>query len=187
LPLHHQGLPTEQHVAKLPLITKPTAHAKIFVVPDTIEGWADALDALMSSYFEESAKYPEYRGHRIYFDLTKIRPKGSKISGGFKAPGPDALRLALDRIEHILQGATLSKKKANLKPIQVYDIIMHAADAVISGGVRRSATICLFSHDDESCLLLLQRVQEFEFLLFLKQVMREWHYPQQKSSRVKSH
>jgi ribonucleoside-diphosphate reductase alpha chain len=142
----------KHHVAKLPNIVQRTKAPKIHTVEDSIEGWADALDALMSSYFEESAKYPEYRGHRIYFDLTKIRPKGSKISGGFKAPGPDALRLALDRIEHILQGATLSKKKANLKPIQVYDIIMHAADAVISGGVRRSATICLFSHDDEDMI-----------------------------------
>ena len=37
----------------------------------------------------------------------------------------------------------------NLTPIQAYDIVMHSADAVISGGVRRSATICVFSPDDE--------------------------------------
>lgn len=142
----------KHHIVKLPNILQRTKVPKIHVVDDSIEGWADALDALMASYFEESPKYPEYRGHRIYFDLTKIRPKGSLISGGFKAPGPDALRLALDRIEHILQGATLSKKKTKLRPIQVYDIIMHAMDAVISGGVRRSATICLFSIDDEEML-----------------------------------
>ena len=29
---------------------------------------------------------------------------------------------------------------------------MHAADAVLSGGVRRSATICLFSPDDEEMM-----------------------------------
>ena len=38
---------------------------------------------------------------------------------------------------------------ASYLPIEAYDIVMHAADAVISGGVRRSATICLFSPDDE--------------------------------------
>jgi len=35
-----------------------------------------------------------------------------------------------------------------LRPIDAYDIVMHASDAVLSGGVRRSATICLFSPDD---------------------------------------
>lgn len=142
----------QHHINKLPNIIQRTKAPKIHTVEDSIEGWADALDALMGSYFEESSKYPEYRGHRIYFDLSKIRPKGAKISGGFKAPGPDSLRLALDRIEHILQGSTLSKKKNKLKPINVYDIVMHAADAVIAGGVRRSATICLFSVDDEEMM-----------------------------------
>jgi ribonucleoside-diphosphate reductase alpha chain len=139
------------HIDKLPAIINRAKQPKIHVVDDSIEGWSTALDVLMSSYFEEG-KHPEYRGHRVYFDLSKIRPKGAKISGGFKAPGPDPLRLALDRIEHILQGVVLSKKKAKLRPIQVYDIVMHAADAVLSGGVRRSATICLFSPDDEEML-----------------------------------
>lgn len=142
----------KHHVEKLPHIILRTKAPKIHSVDDSIEGWADALAALMSSFFEEGQKFPEYRGHRIYFDLTKIRPKGSKISGGFKAPGPDSLRIALDRIEYILQGVVLSKKKAKLTPIQVYDIVMHAMDAVISGGVRRSASICIFSPDDEEMM-----------------------------------
>lgn len=36
-----------------------------------------------------------------------------------------------------------------LRPIEVYDILMHVAVAVLSGGIRRSATICLFSADDD--------------------------------------
>jgi ribonucleoside-diphosphate reductase alpha chain len=85
--------------------------------------------------------------------MTQIRPKGSKISGGFKAPGPEGLRRSLDKIEHLLQGLVLeAKEPVDLKPINVYDICMHAADAVLSGGVRRSATICLFSPDDEDML-----------------------------------
>lgn len=140
------------HVEKLPNVVNRTKSPKIHVVEDSIEGWADSLDALMSSYFEESTKYPEYKGHRIYFDLTKIRPKGSKISGGFKAPGPDSLRLALDRVEHILQGLTLSKKKTKLTALQAHDIIMHSMDAVISGGVRRSAAIALFSFEDKEMM-----------------------------------
>jgi ribonucleoside-diphosphate reductase alpha chain len=140
------------HIAKLPKIVSRTKAPKIHVVEDSIEGWATALDVLLSSYFEDGGKHPEFRGHRVYFDLSKIRPKGSKISGGFKAPGPDGLRLALDRVEHLLQGAILQAKSAQLRPIQVYDIVMHISDAVLSGGVRRSATICLFSIDDEEMM-----------------------------------
>lgn len=140
------------HIEKLPQVIQRTKLPKVYEVEDSIEGWANALDVLLSSFFDENGKYPEYRGHRVYFDLSKIRPKGAKISGGFKAPGPDGLRLSLDRIEYLLQGLILNKKKNKLKPIHAYDICMHVADAVLSGGVRRSATICLFSLDDEEML-----------------------------------
>ena len=137
------------HVAKLPSIIARTKQPKTHIVEDSIEGWATALDVLMSSYFEGGGKHPEYEGRKVYFDLNGIRPKGSKISGGFKAPGPEPLRLALDKIEYILQGIALSSKRAKMRSIHVYDICMHTADAVLSGGVRRSATICLFSPDDD--------------------------------------
>ena len=137
------------HVAKLPVVAPRTKQPKTHVVEDSIEGWATSLDVLMSSYFKGGGKYPEYEGRKIYFDLNQIRPKGAKISGGFKAPGPDPLRRSLDRIEHILQTIALSEKETQLRPIHVYDIVMHTADAVLAGGVRRSATICLFTPDDE--------------------------------------
>jgi len=53
----------------------------------------------------------------------------------------------------MLQSIVMDQKGAvDLQPINVYDITMHAADAVLSGGVRRSATICLFSPDDEAMM-----------------------------------
>ena len=141
------------HIAKLPKIQPRTKQPKTHVVEDSIEGWATAVDVLMSSYFMDGGKHPDYAGRRIYFDLSNIRPKGAKISGGFKAPGPDGLRLALDKIEHLLQALVIDQKEpVSLRPIQVYDIVMHTADAVLSGGVRRSATICLFSPDDEEMM-----------------------------------
>ena len=143
----------EHHVAKLPKVITRTKPAKTHIVTDDIEGWATAVDILMSSYFVDGGKYPDYAGRRVYFDLSNIRPKGSKISGGFKAPGPDGLRRALDKIEHLLQDIVIDTKESiALRPINVYDICMHTADAVLSGGVRRSATICLFSPDDEEMM-----------------------------------
>jgi len=143
----------KHHVKKLPKIQPRTKQAKGYVVEDSIEGWASALDVLMASYFVDGGKYPEFAGRRVFFDLSQIRPKGAKISGGFKAPGPEGLRRSLDKIEHLLQGIVLdSKEPVSIKPINAYDICMHAADAVLSGGVRRSATICLFSPDDEEMM-----------------------------------
>ena len=142
----------QHHVDKLPEIKLRNKQAKGYVVEDSIEGWASALDVLLSSYFVGGSKYPEFEGRRIFFDLSQIRPAGSMISGGFKAPGPDGLRRCLDRVEYLIQGLVLANKQTKLSPIHVYDICMHASDAVLSGGVRRSATICLFSPDDNEMM-----------------------------------
>ncbi|QIG70648.1 ribonucleoside-triphosphate reductase protein [Rhizobium phage RHph_I1_18] len=141
----------KHHVAKLPEIAERKKQAKIFEVEDSIEGWADAVAVLMSSFFVGGGTHPEYEGRRVFHELTRIRDKNALISGGFKAPGPEPLRRALDKIEHLIQSAIFAGQK-RLTPIQVYDIAMHIADAVLAGGVRRSATICLFSPDDEEML-----------------------------------
>jgi len=133
------------HVDKLPKITQPTKGEKIYVIPDTIEGWADSCGVIMSSFFDtDDTPFPDYRGYDVTFDFSKIRPAGAPLSSGSKAPGPDGLRDALVNVKKILLTCTCSK----LKPIHAYDILMHFSNAVLSGGVRRSATICLFSPDD---------------------------------------
>lgn len=137
------------HVAKLPAIGPRNKSVKKFVVPDTIEGWAQAFDVLFSSFFVGGGKHAEFERHPVWFDLTKIRPKGAEISGGFKAPGPEPLQKALTRVELLLSKITAGEK---MKPIEIYDACMFMADAVISGGVRRSATICLFSKDDQEMI-----------------------------------
>ena len=141
----------DHHVAKLPDIAERKKQAKGWVVEDSIEGWADALGALMSSYFVGGGQFPEMEGRKVYFDLNNVRPKGAMINGGFKAPGPEPLRKSLDKIEHLIQSRVLNGH-TRLRPIDVYDIAMHAADAVLAGGVRRSATICLFSPTDEDMI-----------------------------------
>lgn len=144
----------EHHIAKLPHIRKPNVdEVKLFTVPDSIEGWADAFGVLLSSYFVGGGEFPEYEGHRVHFDFSKIRPKGAFISGGFKAPGPDGLRLALQRCEELLDALIGDRIDAMpMRPITAYDFVMHMSDAVLSGGVRRSATICLFSKSDRDMM-----------------------------------
>ena len=141
----------KHHIEKLPNITKRTKSAKTYVVPDSIQGWANTIDVLLSSYFVDNQVYPEYAGRKIYFDLSQIRPKGAFISGGFRAPGAEPLRKALDAIELLIENE-LKKGMDKLRTIVVYDTCMYIADAVISGGVRRAATICIFSKDDQDMI-----------------------------------
>ena len=142
----------KQHIAKLPSIAKRSSKkVKVFQPDDSITGWADCFGVLVSSYFTELGTFPEYKGNQVHFDLSKIRPKGALISGGFRAPGPDGLRKALIKCEEVLERA-LDKGDTRMSPINVYDFSMHMADAVLSGGVRRSATICMFSKDDHEML-----------------------------------
>jgi ribonucleotide reductase alpha subunit len=144
------------HIAKLPAFSHTVAQrkgleAKTFVIPDSIEGWADALGVLLSSYFLVPV-FSEFAGCVVDFDPSLIRPEGSPISSATgKAPGPKPLIRALEKIRKLLDRC-LAAGQDRLRPIDAYDIVMHASDAVLSGGVRRSATICVFSHDDTEML-----------------------------------
>ena len=141
----------KHHIEKLPELHTGRKGSKKFVIPDSIEGWSDAVGVLVSSYFNQYADeliFEDYVGKNVTFDYSQIRPAGSYLkSSGGKAPGPEPLKKALSNIKKILDKA-IDSGQTKITPIQAYDIVMHAADAVISGGVRRSATICLFSPDD---------------------------------------
>ena len=145
----------KHHIQKLPNLIKEKRGTKKFVIPDNIEGWSDAVGVLVSSYFDQDELFPEYQGKNVTFDYSEIRPAGSFLnSSGGKAPGPEPLKKALSSVKKVLDEALknlefCAQSIRKLEPIEAYDIVMYSADAVISGGVRRSATICLFSPDDE--------------------------------------
>lgn len=136
-------------VANLSKIQKRTLGTKTFVIPDSIEGWADSLGVLMSSYFVDEQPFPEYAGYEIKFDYSLIREKGAFISGGFKAPGPKGLRNSLNRIEELINKWIASEGEI-IRPILGFDILCHISNAVLSGGVRRSAmNLIVDPYDDE--------------------------------------
>ena len=133
----------KHHVEELPEIQLPNLkRTRRFLVNDSIEGWADAVKALMRSYF--------YGGSRLRFDYSDIRPKGARlITSGGKAPGPQPLRECFVKIEGMLSEKDSGDK---LSTIEVHDIICHIADAVLAGGIRRAALISLFSADDQEMI-----------------------------------
>ena len=145
-----------QHIAKLPQMSRPKGEEVVYQIPDTIEGWSDSLGVLLSSYFVERQEFPEFAGKLVRFDYSLIREKGSAISSGMgRAPGPEPLKRSLEKIRGLLDALTggtaggAGEESLALRSIDAYDILMHASDAVLSGGVRRSACICMFSADDE--------------------------------------
>ncbi|MCK5610364.1 recombinase [Candidatus Pacearchaeota archaeon] len=144
----------KHHIALLPRIKVRDKGEKIYVVDDSIEGWADALGVLLSSFFTtKDATFPEYQGYVVKMDFSNIRPEGAPIkSSGAKAPGPKGLIASLTTINNLLTSKLEGKSYYKLRPIDAYDIVCHTFDAVLSGGVRRSSAICLFSKDDEEML-----------------------------------
>ena len=144
----------KHHVAKLPQLSqnkKDKRKGVKYIIEDSIEGWADALGVLLSSYFNKPSepKFSEYKDQYIVFDYSNIREKGAQLSSGVgKAPGFEPLQNGLEKIRELLDICVNNGQK-KLRPIDAYDIIMHSSDAVLSGGVRRSASLALFSADDE--------------------------------------
>ena len=130
------------HVEKLPAVSKAVKSRK-FLIGDSLEGWADAVKVLMKAYFGMSSFLPE-------FDYSDIRPKGARlVTAGGKAPGPEPLKLCIAHVQALLDRKNDGEK---LTPLECHDIMCFLANAVLAGGIRRSAMISLFSPDDEEML-----------------------------------
>lgn len=120
-----------------------------YVIEDSIEGWADSLEALLACYFRNTC----YSGRRISFDFSKIRRKGARLKiGGGKAPGYKPLKQALTKIKNLLDHIIETNGQYRLEPINAYDILMFFADAVLSGGVRRTASSVVFDKNDSKLM-----------------------------------
>jgi len=131
----------KHHIEQLPVITAP-GKKRNYLIEDSIMGWADAVKVLLKAYTE--GKFLPI------FDFRAIRVKGARlITAGGKAPGPEPLKLCLAHIDAVLSRIEPGQKITSL---QAHDILCHIANSVLAGGIRRSAMIALFSHDDEDMI-----------------------------------
>ena len=133
----------KHHVEQLPAIKKQdTYKMRTYLIEDSIMGWADAVKVLMKFYFEG--------GYKPKFDFRAIRHKGARlVTAGGKAPGPEPLKIALAHIDAVMER---KEDDSKLSPLECHDIQCHIANSVLAGGIRRSAMISLFSHDDEEMI-----------------------------------
>ena len=127
-----------KNIQSLPQIKVQTGKkVPTYVVPDTKEGWADALVIGMKTWFD---------GNDIDFDFSLLRPSGARlvIMGG-KSSGPQPLINLLG----FTRERILKRQGRHLRNIDAHDIICKIGEGVVSGGVRRSALISLSDLDDQ--------------------------------------
>ena len=131
-----------RHTNKLPKIKTPESDLEYkYQVQDSIVGWSDAVKVVCKAFFNA--------GTLPLFDYRDIREKGAElITTGGQAPGPEPLRICIEQLIVLLRKAIGRK----LEPIEVHDMACVIADAVLAGGIRRAAMICLFDRDDEAML-----------------------------------
>jgi len=127
-----------QTIQQLPIVARQTGKKfQTFVVPDSKEGWCDALKLGMKAW---------YAGKDISFDLSELRPAGARLKTmGGRSSGPEPLRQVLAYTREKI----LSRQGKRLKNIDVHDIICKMGEVVVMGGVRRTALISLSDVDDD--------------------------------------
>lgn len=80
------------HTDELPILKGIDYTKKIsYIIEDSIEGWALSTGMLIEHYYEHK---PD-----IEFDYSQIREEGAFVSGGFKAPGPEPLKVCHHKIK----------------------------------------------------------------------------------------
>ena len=128
----------KRYISKLPVVSKQINKEMLrFCIPDSREGWKQAIDFGISAWFE---------GRDVNFDYCALRPAGTPlmVSGGYSS-GPAPLQRCLE----FLRDTIFNAQGRKLNSLEVADIVCEIAASVVCGGVRRSSTICLCDVDDD--------------------------------------
>ena len=125
-------------------IYAPTEPASIYEIPDTREGWVESVRLLINSFLRQNQPVQEFN-----YDL--IRPLGAPIKGfGGVASGPAPLIDLHTRIRNVIG----SRAGDALDSRAIVDIVNLIGTCVVSGNVRRSATLALGTAEDDGFINL---------------------------------
>ena len=126
------------------LIYAPTEPSSTYEIPDTREGWVESVRLLINSFLRQNQAIQEFN-----YDL--IRPLGAPIKGfGGVASGPAPLIDLHTRIRNVIG----SRAGEMLDSRAIVDIVNLIGTCVVSGNVRRSATLALGTPEDEGFINL---------------------------------
>jgi ribonucleotide reductase alpha subunit len=114
------------------IIKKPKENNFNFQIPDSREGWVEALKLTLEAYF---------LGKQIpHYDFSLIRQAGQPIRGfGGIASGPNPLKQMLHDIKEVLE----RRVDKPITSVDIVDIMNFIGKCVVAGNVRRSAEIAL--------------------------------------------
>tara|TARA_R110002126_G_C10490983_1_gene504814 strand:- start:51622 stop:53694 length:2073 start_codon:yes stop_codon:yes gene_type:complete len=119
-------------------IHKPKDDGVTYTIPDTREGWVEAVKLLLDSYSRAGQQ-------RVDFEFHLIRKAGEPIRGfGGIACGPEPLKEGLKSIRILLDGFA----GETLTSVGITDIMNFVGKFVVSGNVRRGAEIAIGEEDD---------------------------------------
>ncbi len=125
-------------------IYAPSEPVSIYEIPDTREGWVESVRLLINSFLRQNQPIQEFN-----YDL--IRPLGAPIKGfGGVASGPAPLIDLHTRIRNVIG----SRTGELLDSRAIVDIVNLIGTCVVSGNVRRSATLALGIAEDEGFINL---------------------------------
>jgi ribonucleoside-triphosphate reductase len=127
-----------QYINQLPEVAEEFHDTDtVIVVRDSKIGWATAVREIISLLY--SGRVPKW-------DLSRIRAAGSrlKIFGG-RASGPEPIEKLF---KHMVSVFTHAKGR-KLNSLECHDLVCYIGEAVVVGGVRRSATISLSNLTDD--------------------------------------
>jgi adenosylcobalamin-dependent ribonucleoside-triphosphate reductase len=125
-------------------IYAPTEPASIYEIPDTREGWVESVRLLLNSFLRVNQPIQEFN-----YDL--IRPLGAPIKGfGGVASGPKPL---ID-LHTMIRKVIGSRAGEKLDSRAIVDIVNLIGTCVVSGNVRRSATLALGNPNDKDFINL---------------------------------
>jgi ribonucleoside-diphosphate reductase alpha chain len=126
------------NVDKLPIVNEHFEDSTTVIkVADSRPGWAKALRELIAML---------YVGQIPTIDVSEVRPAGAKLNTmGGRASGPEPFlnlcKFTIDKFK--------DAKGRRLYPIECHDIMCKIGQAVVVGGVRRSALISLSNLNDD--------------------------------------
>ncbi len=125
-------------------IYAPTEPASIYEIPDTREGWVESVRLILNSFLRQNQAIQKFN-----YDL--VRPLGAPIKGfGGVASGPAPLMALHDKINKVIG----SRAGEAFDSRAIVDIVNLIGTCVVSGNVRRSATLALGAPEDKDFINL---------------------------------
>lgn len=162
----YKPLPKHQRLERSEVNVLENGFAKIYV-GDSKEGWVESLRLYVQILTDQAYEHI----HTVKISYNSVRPKGERLQRfGGTASGHEPLREMFEGIDKVLKNQidqhlapieSDAKGYGKIRPVHILDIGNLIGANVVVGGVRRTAEIFLFDHDDYECMMAKYGINGF--------------------------